>query len=89
MKLPKVRSTITLQKTRAYYGSQKDFVEVLKIYDKTITLPAYAKWEKGNRAIPIEKATLIAACLNKNLYKMFSIDHTGELDKEEKRLLKY
>jgi transcriptional regulator with XRE-family HTH domain len=89
MKLPKVYAMPELAKIRESYGSQKDFVEMLKLYDSDLTLPAYAKYETGERSIPIERAVLIAAFLNKNLYKMFKVDKNAELDKEEKRLLKY
>jgi hypothetical protein len=88
MQLPKIKARKELAKVREVFGSQKSFVEMLKLYDETISLPAYAKYETGERAIPIEKAVLIAAFLNKNLYKMFEVIHPTKLDKEEERLLK-
>lgn len=56
---------------RESYGSQADFVEVLKIYEKNITLSAYQKYETGQRSTPLHTAVQIAGILGENVYKLF------------------
>lgn len=90
MKLPKVYATEKLKRIRTGYGSQAEFVDVLKIYDPKLSLAAYSKYENGKRGVPIETAVIIAGMLNQNVYKMFQVIESEEpLDEEEKRMLKY
>lgn len=51
--------------------SQSQFVNILKMYDKKITLPAYAKWETGKRPVSIERVILIAASLSRDPWVLF------------------
>jgi transcriptional regulator with XRE-family HTH domain len=60
----KLRANKQLRTERAKYGSQKEFVELINIYEPSLTLQAYSKYELGQRKISVKLAKIIAENLN-------------------------
>lgn len=69
---PRVWANKELGIAREALGSQREFVEVLKLYKPKITLPSYQKYETGQRSVPLTTAKWIAYILNeKKITKLF------------------